>query len=479
MSSSKSSLFLGLSLGVLVVATAVIGAQVYYNPSATNPENANYSVKPINSGFLVSVESGAQLSGPVTVQLIREGTDSEDISVKPPKSGNPVYLDPESAIGRIQAVSITHEDERLYSKFITGSLTEQLSVMSIGNITVNPNQQLQLSIEDFIIGNQSIDSYSWDTGVRVIDNRDFVQTYEDDGTYSASLVATDAQGRTYRAEFNVVVGVGYEGTRSVELPNSNVSVNVDPESVVNFESAISKDTPRVVEEYRWDFDNSIVGYGKSVLNRYDEEGVYNVTLDVSYTNGDSEVHSFNVAVTDDPVSDIYVSESSGYQFEFTADLETGDPENYKWRFGDGTVLRGSDVVSHEYNEYGSYEVVLEAGNKTYRKNVTTEVLVEMGSEPYFVKQVSGNHSDQLIPNGSVGEENPRLEFQQGIRYRITGLPVDTALRSPNGIVMLSQGGDGVFESDPNVKWRELSEDTIVFTVTEELGERLSTYGPTR
>lgn len=477
MSLSRSSVFLGLSLGVLIVAVAIVGAQVYYNPNVTNPTNANYSVEPINSGFLVSVEPDTQLSDSVTVQLIREGTDSEDINVTPPESGDPVYLDPESPISEVQAVSINYEDEQLYSSFITESLTEQLSVRSIGNITVKPNQQLRLSIEDFVSNNQSIKSYSWDTGVRVMDNRDFIQTYEDDNTYPASLVVTDTQGRTYRTDFNVVVGVGSEDTRSVELPNSNVSVNVEPESVVKFESAISKDTPRIVEQYRWDFDNGIVGYGESVLNKYSEDGVYNVTLNVSYTNGDTEVHSFNVTVTDDPISDIYVSGSSGYQFEFTADLETGNPEDYTWRFGDGSVLQGSDVVSYEYDEYGSYEVTLEAGNETYRKEVTTEVLVEMGSEPYVVEQVSGNHSEQLIQSGSVGEENPSLAFQEGIRYRITGLPVDTEFKSRAGVVLLSQDGDGVFESDHDVKWREVSDDTVVFTVTEELGERLASYEP--
>lgn len=478
MSIDRSSVFLGLSLGVLIVTVVIIGFQVYYNPSVSEPSTGNYSVEPVNSGFLVSVKSENRLSDSVILRFLQEGTDSEDIVIKPPESGDPVYIEPTSPVSQIQAVSIVYDGQQLYSRFIEESLTEQLSVNTVGNVTVNPNQQLRLSVEDFVDKNDSISSYSWDTGVRVIDNRDFIETYEDDGTYSASLIVTDNQGRKYRTDFTVVVGIGSRDTRSVKLPNSNVSVSVEPGSVISFESVVSNDSPRVVDKSKWDFGNNVVGYGESVLNKYDEEGTYKVNLNVSYTNGDTEIHSFNVSVSDDPISDIYVSGNSGYQFEFVADIETGDPDNYTWRFGDGSVLQGSDVVSHQYDEYGSYRVTLETGNnETYRKKVKTEVLVDMGSEPYVVERISGNHSDELIPEGSVGDMNPSLVFQEDVRYRITGLPVKTAFKSSSGTVLLSQGGDGVFESNPNVRWREVSKDTVVFTVTDNLGERLSSYEP--
>lgn len=480
MSRSKSSVFLGLSLGVLIVTVIVIGSQVYYNPDITDPSNAEYSVEPFGSGFLVSVDAENELSSSVTLQFIEEGTDSEDVTLKPPSTGDPMYVEPTSPISRIEAVSILYQDEQLYNEFITESLTEQLSVENIGDVTVNPNQQLQLSMRDFVKNNDSVSDYSWDTGVRVYDNRDFIETYEEDGKYPASLIVTDNQNRTYRTDFNVTVGVGSENTRSVELPNSNVSMNVRPNSVVEFKSSLEEDSPRIVDQYRWDFDNNVVGYGDSVLNQYKTEGTYNVQLNVSYTNGDTESHSVNVTVDDERNEDIYVSGRSGYQFEFTAGLDNSsvNSDQYTWEFGDGTVIQDSEVVSYTYDEYGSYDVTLSAeNNETYRKTVTTEVLVEMGDEPYIVESVSGNHSDKLIEEGSIGEEDPSLAFQEGVRYRLSGLPVDTEFKSPSGAVLLSQSGEGALESDPNIKWREVSDDTVVFTMTQELGERLSTYEP--
>ena len=82
--------------------------------------------------------------------------------------------------------------------------------------------------------------------------------------------------------------------------------------------------------------------------------------------------------------------------------------------------------------------------------------------------------------GSVaptGEENPTMTFEVGQRYAVENRGWSThpfALRASDDTPLLSQSADGEFEGDADVDWVD-NEETLSFTVTEDLAANLNYY----
>jgi PKD repeat protein len=476
----RGSIILGLSLGILIVVTIVIGLQFYYSPNTISPSKAEYDVEPYGNGFLISANASKELDDTVNLEIVKFGTDSERRVIDIPHTGEPVYVEPVSKIGDVQSLTIEYNGEQLYREFISESLTTQLRVSKVGDFRVEPREELLIEVENFVNNTEVVKSYSWDTGSKIIENKSFKETYEEDGTYSSSLIVEDYQGRTYRTKFNVIVGAGVEEDKTLELPLNNISVNFTVrENIYLTASKITENTNRRVERYSWDFDNGVRSEGRSVIHQYNEPGIYNVSLEVLYTSGAKEVHKLTIFVSENTTNGILVRENLGYEFTYEAKVEE-EVSNYLWKLGDGTTIEGKSILEHTYDEYGSYNVTLHV-NKTYGRKeifnttVSTEVLVEMSGMPYSIESVSGQHKEKLLPQNKIGDPNPSIQFREGIRYRITNIPRDISFESKSGEVLLSQSEKGIYETDKKVNWKEVSEDTVEFTVTDQLGKDLYTY----
>jgi len=82
--------------------------------------------------------------------------------------------------------------------------------------------------------------------------------------------------------------------------------------------------------------------------------------------------------------------------------------------------------------------------------------------------------------GSVaptGEQNPTMTFEVGQRYAVENRGWSThpfALRASDDTPLLSQSADGEFEGDADVDWVD-DEETLAFTVTEDLAAELDYY----
>jgi outer membrane protein assembly factor BamB len=77
-------------------------------------------------------------------------------------------------------------------------------------------------------------------------------------------------------------------------------------------------------------------------------------------------------------------------------------------------------------------------------------------------------------------ENPTITLQSGTRYFIEngGWPTHPLeFRDGSGGVLLSQDATGQLEADSAIAWTDTG-DTLAFTLTEELGQQLSTYACT-
>ncbi|MBN2381112.1 PQQ-binding-like beta-propeller repeat protein [candidate division WOR-3 bacterium] len=117
--------------------------------------------------------------------------------------------------------------------------------------------------------------------------------------------------------------------------------------------------------WRWDFGDGRTSTTQNPVHFYDLEGLYTVSLHVIYTDGeDTETKIDYIYVGPIVNADFTGTPTSGYvplDVSFT-DLSTGHPTTWQWDFGDGEVSSDQNP-SHRYDQEGTYDVKLVAGNQ--------------------------------------------------------------------------------------------------------------------
>ena len=101
----------------------------------------------------------------------------------------------------------------------------------------------------------------------------------------------------------------------------------------------------------------------------------------------------------------------------------------------------------------------------------TLVIDNVGTQAW---EVAEDKTGSVAP---TGEENPTMTFEVGQRYAVENRWWSThplALRASDDAPLLSQSTDGEFEGDADVDWVD-NEETLSFTVTEDLAANLNYY----
>jgi subtilisin family serine protease/PKD repeat protein len=138
--------------------------------------------------------------------------------------------------------------------------------------------------------NTGIATYNWRLNGTVIDSSEtFVESFSTPGLKNIELEAEDDHGNS--ATENVNLNVTDETP-----PNPSIVVSHEPgiarEDNVTFNGEFSSDNVGI-EEYRWDLgDNGTVDYtGKNFTKVFDSAGVYNVSLEVEDSSGNTNTTS--------------------------------------------------------------------------------------------------------------------------------------------------------------------------------------------
>lgn len=165
---------------------------------------------------------------------------------------------------------------------------------------------------------------------------------------------------------------------------------------------------RNINTYTWDFgDGSDLAYETSPIHNYTENGTYSVTLTGKRSDTGEEVSTTQtVAITAIPVVtadfDFAVDNS-----KVTFTNNSVDADTYSWNFGDGSTSTEKNPV-HSYAQYGTYNVVLVAGNSETgkEKQVTKQVLIEKVITPIvidgsFDDWANVDYVSGLVPAGSL------------------------------------------------------------------------------
>jgi PKD repeat protein len=207
-------------------------------------------------------------------------------------------------------------------------------------------------------------------------------TYAAAGSYTATLVVTDAAGTTALSYDNVQVSATAQGL-SVGASDTVTALSSASETVAFAGSARGGVAPY---SFAWSFDD---GSAASTLaaptHTFASSGDFSVTLEVTDAHGDSARYDLNLVVV---LSGLLVISSAGslsdaasLSWGFAAAAAGGSgPYDYSWNFGDGSSTVTGATPSHTFAKGGTYLVVVTAtsaeGNSTVH-----DMLVDVPAAP--------------------------------------------------------------------------------------------------
>ena len=244
-----------------------------------------------------------------------------------------------------------------------------------------------------------------------IHNTTQTHTYSQDGTYIAKVTVTDSDGAVTESTIDVTID---NIAPVIESITDDTEINEGDTVALN---ATAIDAGNDELTYTWNLGNSTELTGQSVEAVYADNGVYEVTLTVADTEGDSTSSNLtitvnNVAPTIEPIDNLTSDEGESVEFNFNFnDPGILDTHTIEWNFGDNSdpaiVTDNQTAIAHTYADNGDYEAVL-----TITDNdgaiTTTNVLVAIANIPPAVAEINGatNVNEGETVNYSAAATDP-------------------------------------------------------------------------
>lgn len=158
---------------------------------------------------------------------------------------------------------------------------------------------------------------------------------------------------------------------SAEPPSTPLQENVVEDLVIGdcntvvVDASRSTDPNQDILTFEWDFGDGTKTEGVRVVHRYDNPGVYTISLTAYDHSGvpcDVGFKAIEVVINDPPVADAgpdqYTSVGHEVAFDGTGSYDNdGKIIEYLWDFGDGTTKTGY-APTHSYQAPGTYHVTL-------------------------------------------------------------------------------------------------------------------------
>ncbi len=266
------------------------------------------------------------------------------------------------------------------------------------------------STDDLAIAN-----YTWsfnDGEARTLYEAEPGHTFQDAGEFTVTLNVTDFAGKWATDTMKVTVS-------DVSVPTADAGSDrtVDQGEVVTFDGSGSSDNVGI-DNYTWNFSDggAVLLYGADPSHRFDNAGVFEVTLNVTDEAGNWDADTMRVTVNDTtaPVADAGANQSVNQNDMVILDGSGSSDNvaiaNYTWmfRYGDGNVSLYDMGPIFTFDDAGNYTITLNvtdaAGNWDtqtiwIRVNDTEAPSAEAGDN---IKIVQGT---QVTFNGSGSTDN--------------------------------------------------------------------------
>lgn len=272
-----------------------------------------------------------------------------------------------------------HNNFRTYSKKIevVQDTAEKLKAV----IKVSPAEEgiapfkVTLSGVDSTSVDSEIRDYEWDLGdnSKIQYGRALSYSYKTPGTYTVILTIYNEDGYTHSDSVKIEVQKDSSApvakiiTEPVLENGKNELEGVVPFSV-SFDASHSEDNDDNIIEYAWDFngDGEFDEYGQTIDYVFEEEGVFNVLLQTTDSDEQSDQSMMVIKTKTRDLQAILLAEplsgSLPLKVEFDASTSVykkGNIVTYEWDFGDnGGTEYGDAQRTHIYDEEGRFTVTL-------------------------------------------------------------------------------------------------------------------------
>ncbi|MEZ4919667.1 MAG: PKD domain-containing protein [Saprospiraceae bacterium] len=258
-------------------------------------------------------------------------------------------------------------------------------------------------------------------------------TYDDAGTYSATLIATNVGGS------DTLTFQSYITVEDTPDASFDYAANMDTVSFTNNTSNGNS--------YSWDFGDGGTSTEADPTHIYSEDGNYNVVLIATNDCGD-DTTMLTVFVVTPPIAGFSADAIEGC-LPFTVNFTNESSENatdFSWEFEGGDPATSTDEnPSSTWNAAGTYTVTLTASNGAGSSTSTITITVNDVPTSDFTSDVNG--ADVDFTNNSTNADSYSWDFGDG---------------------------NSSTEADPSHTYTEDGVYTVVLTSTNECGSTTST-----
>jgi PKD repeat protein len=292
---------------------------------------------------------------------------------------------------------LTIKDANNNQKTITcGTITTTNPIPQL-NATCNINSTNGLTplitqFNSIVTGGTGSYTYQWNYGngqITTNNAQTVTYTYNNAGIYTTQLTVKDANNNSITTNCGTITVTNPTPELTVSC-NSNQRNGTSP-LIAQFTSNVNGGTGSYT--YQWNY-----GEGQIVTNNqntqtytYNNAGIYTTQLTVKDANNKTAIANCGIIVVTNtcptcecPTCCMITANAggpySGYineQIQFNASLSVGPIVQYKWDFGDGTIIStNSPLIEHSYSKINRYIVTLTVYNAQGNSDsATTQVLV--------------------------------------------------------------------------------------------------------
>ena len=255
-----------------------------------------------------------------------------------------------------------------------------------------------------------------------------VVTYTSSGTYSVTLIVSNAQGS--------------DTLTQVDYIQVFVDAQASFSSTVNGATVVFQNTSNNANTYLWDFGDGNTSTAPNPTHTYAQDGTYTVTLTASNSCG-SSTFTQTITIVTPPTAGFAASPTTGcapLTVQFT-NTSSANATEFFWEFPGGNPASSTEqnpVVT--YDSPGTYSVTLTASNSAGSSTVTQTDLIVVVGQPTAAFSTSVLGATVSFTNQSYGATSYQWDFGDG-NSSTTPDPTHTYAASGTYTVVLSAFND--------------------------------------
>ncbi len=228
----------------------------------------------------------------------------------------------------------------------------------------------------------NITSWYWNFGDSSTSNsKNPTHQYQNYGKYRVSLKVTDNDGLTDTSQANITVK---------KKPTSHFSFSPTAprlDDTIQF-TDLSTAYNATITSWSWNFGDGSTSTEKNPTHKYQTEGTYSITLEVTDSNGLKRAKTISISNENKvPTSDFSYSPlepklDDTIQFIDSSYDSDGTIKSWSWNFGDGTSSTEKNPT-HKYTNSGTYTVTLQVTDNYDDTNIKTSTITIPKNTPGF------------------------------------------------------------------------------------------------